>query len=82
MVSEELCLQSVMERQTDGRRPKIYEKYTGYQQIIIQDTYIRCNYMTNLLAFAGLDLYLQSTLIIFASMTCVGVIIDHVIYMS
>ena len=53
MVSEELCSQSVMERQTDGRRTKIYEKY-GYQQIKIQDAYMRCKYMTNVLAFSGL----------------------------
>jgi hypothetical protein len=53
MVSEEFRSQSVLERQTDGRGTKIYEEYTGYQQIKIQDTYIRCNYMINLLAFSG-----------------------------
>ena len=54
MVSEELCSQSAMERQTDGRKTKIYEKYTGYQPIKIQDTYLRYNYITNVLACPGL----------------------------
>ena len=54
MVSEELFSQSFMQGQTDGRRTTIYEKYTGYQPFKIQDTYLKYNYITNLLAFSGL----------------------------